>query len=541
MKGTIMTTTVDDAPARPETDLPCECSGPSVIEGKNEVTFLNHTHIYGHSQTTDMPPLDQAVLQLFSELVLGTTALEEFQVLRVWFCEPGNLSNGPHLLNSGLPPKVRAGMELPLDDAIVGWVWQHQRPLMIAAETETRFRDFAMHLLELGIKYFCAVPLMLANRRIGILGLASNSPDAISRFELDFVRRGASSSAKRVDRGQEIQKSSRGEPVCSVEELTCGDSFQGIVGRSLPMSCLGKQISVVAPTDSTVLILGETGTGKELIGQAIHNLSSRNRGPFVKVNCAAIPAGLIESELFGHERGAFTGALGRRIGRFEMAHGGTLLLDEIGDIPLELQPKLLRVLQEQKFERVGGSQTTQVNVRIVAATSRDLPQMVASKEFRADLYYRLNVFPLNVPALRDRAEDIPLLVKYFVGIHGKQMGKSIKDIPVEIMDAFLRYSWPGNIRELQNAIERAVILSPGEVLCLPVADLKPSSSMPDARGLGNYDRMTLKEMEREHILQALAATNWVLGGPKGAGAMLGLVRTTLIGKMRKLGISRTQV
>ncbi len=263
-----------------------------------------------------------------------------------------------------------------------------------------------------------------------------------------------------------------------------------------------KQIKVVAPTGSTALILGETGTGKELIAQAIHNLSPRRNRPFIKVNCcAAIPAGLIESELFGHERGAFTGAVGRRIGRFEMAHSGTLFLDEIGDIPPELQPKLLRVLQEQEFERIGGTQTTRVNVRIVAATSLDLPRMVAAREFRADLYYRLNIFPLRVPALRERSEDIPLLVRHFIEIYSRKAGKRITEVPAETMNTLLNHTWPGNVRELQNVIERAIILSTGKVLRPSLDELQPSSQVEEPILVDKKDNQTtLKDAEREHYL-----------------------------------------
>jgi formate hydrogenlyase transcriptional activator len=319
------------------------------------------------------------------------------------------------------------------------------------------------------------------------------------------------------------------------------DNFEGIIGCSKAINDLCQQVQVVAPTGSTVLILGETGTGKELIGRAIHNLSPRRNRPFIKINCAAIPAGLIESELFGHERGAFTGAVTRRIGRFEMADGGTLFLDEIGDIPPELQPKLLRVLQEQEFERVGSTQTTRVNVRIVAATSRNLPHMVAAGEFRADLYYRLNVFPLRVPALRQRAEDIPLLVQHFVELYADRMEKNITTVPPETMEALSRYAWPGNVRELQNVIERAVILSQGKILRPPLDELKaPQMEMTISDQGSSSSARTLNEVQRDHIFRALAETNWVIGGPRGAAARLGLLRTTLIAKMQKLGISRAQ-
>jgi len=317
------------------------------------------------------------------------------------------------------------------------------------------------------------------------------------------------------------------------------DKFDDIIGRSDALQAVLEEVKIVAPTDSTVLILGETGTGKELIAQAIHHRSSRRDRPFVRVNCAAIPSGLLESELFGHERGAFTGAIARKIGRFELANGGTLFLDEIGDIPPELQPKLLRVLQEQEFERLGSTQTTRVNVRVVAATSRDLPQMVANREFRSDLYYRLNVFPVRLPALRERSEDIALLVRHFVHLCSKRMNKRVEQVSQEAVQVLLTYSWPGNVRELQNFIERAVILSPGKVLRAPLAELKQSVAHVEGFGQGAAPKaMTLKDAERDHILQALAETNWVIGGPKGAAARLGLRRTTLISKMQRLGISR---
>jgi len=319
------------------------------------------------------------------------------------------------------------------------------------------------------------------------------------------------------------------------------DKLDDIIGRSDSLRAVLDEVKIVAPTDSTVLILGETGTGKELIARAIHNRSSRHDRPFVRVNCAAIPSGLLESELFGHERGAFTGAIARKIGRFELANGGTLFLDEIGDIPPELQPKLLRVLQEQEFERLGSTQTTRVNVRVVAATSRDLQQMVANREFRSDLYYRLNVFPVRLPALRERAEDIALLVRHFAHLCSKRMNKRVEQVPQEAVQVLLTYTWPGNVRELQNFIERAVILSPGKVLRAPLAELKQFVARLDDSGQGAAPKgMTLKDAERDHIIQALAETNWVIGGPKGAAARLGLQRTTLISKMQRLGISRAQ-
>jgi formate hydrogenlyase transcriptional activator len=291
-------------------------------------------------------------------------------------------------------------------------------------------------------------------------------------------------------------------------------------------------VEVVAPTDSGVLIQGETGTGKELIAQAIHNRSARRDRPFIKVNCAAIPSGLLESELFGHEKGAFTGAIMRKPGRFELADKGTLFLDEVGDIPLELQSKLLRVLQEKEFERLGSTRTQQVDVRIIAATHRDLKQMVEEGTFRRDLYYRLHVFPVTVPALRDRQEDIPLIVHHYVEKYAHRMGRRIETIPARTMQALVSYSWPGNVRELQNFIERAVILSPGSCLCPPVEELKEHTVQEPVSSLSS-----LEEIEREHVLRVLRESNWVIAGPNGAAARLGMKRTTLAYRVRKLGIS----
>jgi formate hydrogenlyase transcriptional activator len=311
--------------------------------------------------------------------------------------------------------------------------------------------------------------------------------------------------------------------------------FDRIIGRSSILRGVLQMVETVASGDSTVLLLGETGTGKELIAHAIHGLSPREDRPFVKLNCAAIPTGLLESELFGHERGAFTGAIAQKIGRLELAHQGSLFLDEIGDIPLELQPKLLRALQEREFERLGSTRTQKVDVRIVAATHRDLEGMILEKQFRSDLYYRLNVFPIRVPPLRERSEDIPLLVQHFVQQATQRMRKSIDTIPSETMDALVRYRWPGNIRELENVIERAVILSPGPVLRLSPRDLNSRVS-PDQ----SADRhQTLEEVERNHILRTLKETRWVLSGPNGAATRLGLNRSTLYFRMKKLGIYRS--
>jgi formate hydrogenlyase transcriptional activator len=309
----------------------------------------------------------------------------------------------------------------------------------------------------------------------------------------------------------------------------------GIIGNSGVLRSVLQQVDLVAPTDSTVLIQGETGTGKELIARAIHKMSPRRNAPFITLNCAAVPATLLESELFGHERGAFTGAVNQRIGRFEMADGGTLFLDEIGEIALDLQVKLLRVLQEQEFERLGSARTTRVNVRVVAATNRDLMQMIEAKEFRADLYYRLSVFPVSLPPLRDRPEDIPALALHFMTRCAARMNKVVDSIPAETMEAMLAYNWPGNIRELQNFMERGVILSVGPVFQPPFTPLQRETAVVAAAG-----RKTLEDAMREHILQALDQTKWVLGGRQGTAAYLGVARTTLIAKMRRLGIESSR-
>src|SRR5712664_1812870 len=312
------------------------------------------------------------------------------------------------------------------------------------------------------------------------------------------------------------------------------DGFEDIVGASRVLREVLDLVRTVAPTDSTALIEGETGTGKELVARAIHEHSTRRDCCYMKLNCAAIPLGLLESELFGHERGAFTGAVVRKVGRFEAADRGTLFLDEIGDIPLELQPKLLRVLQEGEFERLGSTRTQRVDVRLVAATNRDLADMVSKKQFRSDLYYRLNVFPIAVPPLRDRLQDIPLLVEHFVKTFSEQMGKQIHDVPAEVMEALVSHSWPGNIRELQNFVERSVILSPGNVLRPPLANLKKAAET------GSPEAITLEEAERNHIRKILEHTRWVVAGPSGAAARLGIKRSKLYFRMQKLGISRTK-
>ena len=393
-----------------------------------------------------------------------------------------------------------------------------------------------------GVKAFCSAPLLFHDRVLGALDIGRSHADTFNPAEIELLGEIAKQIAIAVENAQAYRKITELKDRLATENLYLQDeirtehNFEEIVGESLALKRVLEQLKTVAPTDSTILILGETGTGKELIARAIHNLSSRRERTLVKVNCAAIPTGLLESELFGHEKGAFTGAIAQRIGRFELANGGTLFLDEVGDIPLELQPKLLRVLQEQEFERLGSAKTIRVNVRMVAATNADLTQKVANNQFRLDLYYRLNVFPIVIPPLRERREDIPVLVRYFAQKYAQRMKKPIDTIPTKTMSALVDYHWPGNVRELENLVERAVILSRRHELEVPLSEFKQQTKAASADILRNT--FTLEEAEREHILRALGETSWVIGGPTGAAARLGMKRTTLQSLMRRLGIAR---
>jgi formate hydrogenlyase transcriptional activator len=393
-------------------------------------------------------------------------------------------------------------------------------------------------LIDEGVKFLCSVPLLSHNRALGALNVGRRTEDSFAQDDIDLLGQVAQQVAIAVDNALayrqigELKDKLAEEKLYLEAEIRTEYIFEEIIGESAALKEVLKQLEVVAPTDSTVLIQGETGTGKELIARALHKLSGRRERTFVKLNCAAIPTGLLESELFGHEKGAFTGAIAQRIGRFELADGGTLFLDEVGDVPLELQAKLLRVLQEQEFERLGSTRTIRVNVRLVAATNRDLNQMVAEKQFRSDLYYRLNVFPITVPPLRERTADIPVLVRYFAQQYARRMNKGIETIPSEAMHVLSGYAWPGNVRELENFIERAVILSHGAQLQVPVAELAK------AKGMVPSGIATLETAEREHIERALREANWIIGGPAGAATRLGMKRTTLQSKLQKLGISR---
>ncbi len=396
-----------------------------------------------------------------------------------------------------------------------------------------------------GFRSLLLVPLQSNGSPVGVLSLGSRQERAFSRSDLDFATQIGRQVAIAVSNALQHRALSESKEQISEqklyleEEIRAEHDFEDIIGGSIALRSVLEQVETVAPTDSTVLICGETGTGKELIARAIHERSARNNRTFVKINCAAIPLGLLESELFGHEKGAFTGAISRKIGRFELAHQGSLFLDEVGDIPPELQPKLLRVLQEQEFERLGSSHTQRVDVRLIAATNHNLPTMVADGRFRSDLFYRLNVFPVTVPPLRDRAEDIPLLVRYFVSKYARRMNRHIQRISSQTIIALTEYPWPGNVRELQNFIERAVILTPGEELMAPLSELR--APIPTAASSENIAQLSLREIERSRILDVLRQAKWVVGGPSGAAARLGIKRTTLLYRMEKLGIPRQQV
>jgi formate hydrogenlyase transcriptional activator len=399
-------------------------------------------------------------------------------------------------------------------------------------------RPFFQRHMEEGLISGCDLPLIGRSGVVGVLAALKRSERAYSKDEVAFLEQVAGQVAIAVENALDYEKAIKDRDKETKQRLYLEEEiraeFGEIIGESPALKTALNLVSVVAPTDSSVLILGETGTGKELVARATHRLSGRSEKPFVKLNCAAIPLGLLESELFGHEKGAFTGAIAQKTGRFELANKGTLFLDEVGDIPLELQAKLLRVLQEQEFERLGSNRTHKVDVRLVAATHRDLAAMVKQGTFREDLYYRLRVFPIHVPTLRQRTEDIPKLVWHFTALSARRMNKKIDEIPPETMDALVRYRWPGNVRELQNFIERAVILSPHSVLLAPISELEqfqPRKEPP--RQISG-----LAQVERDHILRALEASNWVVGGRNGAADRLGMKRTSLVYRMKKLRITR---
>ena len=456
-------------------------------------------------------------------------------------------------------------LAIPIDGSPAGRAMTTGQVLVARREEIDRYHpEVSRFLRGQGVEVVCCVPLTTHGRSFGTVNFASRNAEAFSRPDVELLKQVATQVAIALENALAFREIDALKDKLAVEKLYLEEeirtefNFEEVIGESPLLRRALSQVELAAPAGTTVLILGETGTGKELIARAIHNLSPRRERTFVKVNCASIPAGLLESELFGHERGAFTGALTQKIGRFEFADRGTLFLDEVGDLPLELQPKLLRVLQEQEFERLGGNRTLRVDVRVVAATNQDLAALVGERKFRSDLYYRLNVFPIQVPALRERPEDVPLLVRYFVQKFSRRQNKTVEYVPADVMDALVNYAWPGNVRELENLIERAVLLSKGKELRVPVTELKESSlsaaaflSAPAefARAAPRHNSATspappanpagtLDEAQRQHILNVLRQTRWRIAGPKGAAAILGMKRTTLQARMRKLGISR---
>jgi formate hydrogenlyase transcriptional activator len=449
---------------------------------------------------------------------------------------------------------LKPEMVIPRDGSPAGRAIVEGRTVVVRGNEFDAYNSEVIKLLRAeGLQTILCIPLTNRGRTFGSLNLAGRRVDAFTDTDIEVVQQVAAQVAIAVENAvafkeiDALKEKLSEEKLYLEEEIRNAFNFEEIVGESAAIRRVLAQVELVAPAGTTVLLQGETGTGKEVIARAVHNLSPRRERTFVKINCAAIPSGLLEAELFGHERGAFTGALSQKIGRFELADRGSLFLDEVGDIPLELQPKLLRVLQEQEFERLGSNRTQRVDVRVVAATNRDLPKLVAERAFRSDLYYRLNVFPIHIPALRERKEDVPLLVRYFVQKFSRALNKTVEYVPADVMDALTNYSWPGNIRELENLIERAVLLSPGKELRVPLAELKSGSAMADpgapfsafnSSSITSVPVSTLEVAERQHILRALRQTEWRIAGPKGAANILGMKRTTLQARMRKLGIRR---
>jgi formate hydrogenlyase transcriptional activator len=441
----------------------------------------------------------------------------------------------------------RGEVRLPMEGSPAGEAFHTREPVVLSTINGARFvPEGIQHLTGLGMQSGCWVPLIHRGNAIGVLAVASRMDGAFGQREAEMLKQIADQVAMAVNNAvafrqiAELRDRLTQEKQYLEEEINLENRFEDIVGESTGLRQVLKDIETVAPTDATVLIQGETGTGKELLARAIHRLSPRSGRTFVKLNCAAIPAGLLESELFGHEKGAFTGAIARKLGRLELANEGTLFLDEIGEMPLDLQPKLLRALQEREFERLGGTRPISVNVRLIAATNRDLGKMVAEKQFRADLFYRLKVFPIFSPSLRDRAVDIPMLVRHFVATHSRRMGKNIERIPDEAMEALTRWKWPGNIRELENLIERAVILTRGPALYVPLSELEIEEEEADDGEDEETGNPNLRAAEREHILRILREAKGQIGGPEGAAAQLGVKRTTLNSKLKKLGIARSE-
>jgi formate hydrogenlyase transcriptional activator len=435
----------------------------------------------------------------------------------------------------------RGDIHLPIEGSPAGEAFRTRKPVLCERiESSPYPKESVRHLTDLGLQSGCWVPLIHRGEPTGTLGVTSKLEGAFVQRDAEMLAQVAAQVAVAVNNAASFRHIAESRDRVSrekqylEEEINLENRFEDIVGESTDLRQVLKDIETVAPTHATVLIQGETGTGKELLARAIHRLSPRKERTFIKLNCAAIPAGLLESELFGHEKGAFTGAIARKMGRLELAHEGTLFLDEVGDLPLDLQPKLLRALQEREIERLGGTRPIKIDVRLIAASNRNLAKMVEEKQFRADLYYRLKVFPIEAPPLRERIGDIPVLVRHFVSLHSRRMGKTIETIPEAAMEALNRWKWPGNIRELENFLERAVILTRGSALYIPMAELK----IEEANAGPSVETSTHEAAERDHILRTLRDTKGMIAGGHGAAARLGLKRTTLNSKIKKLGIER---
>jgi len=488
---------------------------------------------------------------LFRGIVSALTRVIHHDYTSLALLDPSTNRLRIHALDFDGSDSLFAGKEVTvsLEESPAGRCMRAAKPTIFhGAELDQFPAELVRVLREKGLTSVCCVPLISKGRAYGTLNLASRRLDAFNDGDAELLDRVAAQIAIAVENALAFKEIDSLKNKLAVEkhyleeEIRSEFNFEEIVGESPAIKRALAQVELAAPGDTTVLILGETGTGKELIARAIHNLSPRRERTFVKINCAAIPGGLLESELFGHERGAFTGAISQKVGRFELADKGTIFLDEVGDIPLELQPKLLRVLQEHEFERLGATRTVHVDARVVAATNADLSRLVAERKFRSDLFYRLNVFPIQIPPLRDRREDIPLLVRYFVQKFSRSLNKLVQYVPSDAMDALVSYSWPGNIRELENLLERAVILSPGKELRVPFSELRNALPAPADESPLTISTTapvaTLEEAERQHILRALRQTEWRIAGPRGAAAVLGMKRTTLQARIRKLGIRR---
>jgi formate hydrogenlyase transcriptional activator len=490
-----------------------------------------------HSVVSNLEPRE--VLRSISPSIRKTMCLDGVALIL-----PDPINNQLQIYTLDFPGSTDArhqDMPIPLDRSLAEKVFRSGTPWIGDLEELNRsgFDNWAIAANR--VETICMLPLIRRNSNLGVLCLMRLQKNAFTPPDVEFLSQIAGQVAIAIDnafayrRISELSDQLKQEKLYLEDEIRSELNFEEIIGNSAALSQVLRQVEAVAPTNSTVLIQGETGSGKELIARAVHNLSQRRKHSFVKLNCAAIPTGLLESELFGHEKGAFTGAIAQRIGRFELASQGTIFLDEISEIPIDLQPKLLRVLQEREYERLGSSRTLRTDARLIAATNRQLDTMVEEQRFRSDLFYRLNVFPIFVPPLRERKEDIPFLVRHFAQHFARNMTKEIDTVSAETMNALCSYSWPGNIRELQNVIERAVILTKGPILRVSLADLKSKS--PDSNGYSS-GAATLEEVERRHILSVLQQTNWVFAGPNGAAAKLGMKRPTLQFRMQKLGITR---